>query len=105
MSSNLSGKNVLVTGSGGFIGSHLTEELIRMGCNVTSFVRYNSMSDWEFIDTFPEAVESPFQDTFAPHRQKGFGEVPSVGAESRGVSRRENHRRHEYSTGLTLKVS
>ncbi len=36
------GKRVLVTGAGGFIGSHLTEELVRQGADVTAFLRYTS---------------------------------------------------------------
>ncbi|MHC4560943.1 MAG: SDR family NAD(P)-dependent oxidoreductase [Planctomycetota bacterium] len=37
----IDGKSVLITGGGGFIGSHLTEELLSMGCNVRAFVRYD----------------------------------------------------------------
>lgn len=41
---NWYGKEVLVTGAAGFIGSHLTEELIKQGAKVKVFVRYNSRS-------------------------------------------------------------
>ncbi len=42
---NWTNKNVLLTGSGGFIGSHLAERLVRLGANVKAFVRYNSRND------------------------------------------------------------
>lgn len=42
MGNNLSGKNVLVTGAAGFIGSHLTENLVKQGCRVKALVHYNS---------------------------------------------------------------
>lgn len=44
-----SGKNVVVTGAGGFIGSHLVERLLALGANVTAFVRYNSRNDPGFL--------------------------------------------------------
>lgn len=36
---------VVVTGAGGFIGSHLVERLMALGADVTAFVRYNSRND------------------------------------------------------------
>ena len=43
-------KNVLVTGAGGFIGSHLTELLVETGINVKSFVHYNSSNQWGWLE-------------------------------------------------------
>lgn len=43
------GRNVVVTGAGGFIGSHLVERLLSLGANITAFVRYNSRNDPGFL--------------------------------------------------------
>ncbi len=45
MSEFWSKKNVLVTGAGGFIGSHLVDSLVQQGARVRAFVRYNSRND------------------------------------------------------------
>lgn len=42
---NWTGKKVLVTGAGGFIGSHLVEALVKLGSQVRAFIRYNSRGD------------------------------------------------------------
>ena len=48
------GRKVLVTGAGGFIGSHLTEELVARGAEVRALVHYNSRSDWGLLGFLPE---------------------------------------------------
>src|SRR5512136_2253991 len=47
---NLKNKKILVTGADGFIGSHLTEELVRRGHDVRAFVLYNSFNSWGWLD-------------------------------------------------------
>ena len=47
---------VLVTGSDGFIGSHLVEELVKKGYEVRAFVYYNSFNNWGWLDTLPKEI-------------------------------------------------
>lgn len=49
-------KKVLVTGADGFIGSHLTEELVKKGYSVKAFALYNSFNTWGWLDTLPKDV-------------------------------------------------
>ncbi|NMF05477.1 NAD-dependent 4,6-dehydratase LegB [Clostridium beijerinckii] len=44
-------KKVLVTGAAGFIGSHLIEKLLNIGCNVKAFIHYNSINSWGWLDS------------------------------------------------------
>jgi NAD dependent epimerase/dehydratase len=46
----MSSKKVLVTGAGGFIGSHLAERLTEIGYSVRAFVRYNSNNNWGWLE-------------------------------------------------------
>lgn len=49
-------KKILVTGADGFIGSHLTEELVRQGYQVRAFALYNSFNTWGWLDTLPNEI-------------------------------------------------
>ncbi|WP_024335409.1 NAD-dependent 4,6-dehydratase LegB [Desulfotignum balticum] len=46
----LTDKQILVTGADGFIGSHLTETLLDMGCRVRALSLYNSFNDWGWLE-------------------------------------------------------
>lgn len=53
---DLRNKKILVTGAEGFIGSHLTEFLVRSGCDVRAFILYNSFNSWGWLDRLDPAV-------------------------------------------------
>jgi NAD dependent epimerase/dehydratase len=57
----LKGRKVLVTGSDGFIGSHLVEALIQDECQVRAFVFYNSFNSYGWLDTIPEQVKQKIE--------------------------------------------
>jgi NAD dependent epimerase/dehydratase len=52
---------VLVTGADGFIGSHLTEALVRASYDVRAFVLYNSFNSWGWLDHCGEDVRGKFE--------------------------------------------
>lgn len=54
-------KQVLVTGADGFIGSHLTEALVRQGHEVRAFTLYNSFSSWGWLDHIAADVRGNFE--------------------------------------------
>jgi len=57
-------KKILVTGADGFIGSYLTEALVRQGYDVRAFVQYNSFNSWGWLDRCAPDVAGKF-DVFA----------------------------------------
>lgn len=58
---DLEGATVLVTGAGGFIGGHLSAELVSAGARVRGFVRYNSRNDRGTLDWLDPAVSSEIE--------------------------------------------
>ena len=54
-------KNVLVTGAGGFIGSHLVERLVSESCRVRAMVHYNSGGKWGNLECLPEELKKEIQ--------------------------------------------
>jgi NAD dependent epimerase/dehydratase len=65
-------KKVLVTGAGGFVGSHLVEALVKSGARVKAFVHYNSRNDWGMLEDVDrnilkevEVIASDLRDTDA----------------------------------------
>jgi len=79
---------ILVTGADGFIGSHLTEALVRLGYEVRPFVFYNSFNSWGWLDQAPEEIRRELNvfagDIRDPHgvrtAMKGCGAVLHLAA-------------------------
>jgi dTDP-glucose 4,6-dehydratase len=57
----LMAKKILITGADGFIGSHLTETLVREGYEVRAFVLYNSFNSWGWLDYAPPEIKSKLE--------------------------------------------
>jgi NAD dependent epimerase/dehydratase len=55
------GKKVLVTGAGGFIGSHLVERLVREGADVRAMVHYNSRGSTGNLEFLPKEIQKNFE--------------------------------------------
>jgi dTDP-glucose 4,6-dehydratase len=72
---------ILITGAGGFIGSHLVELTANNGFNVRAFVRYNSKNSWGWLESSDrlkdiEVVTGDIRDFDSVHRaMKGCGAV------------------------------
>jgi dTDP-glucose 4,6-dehydratase len=65
-------EKILVTGSDGFIGSHLVEHLLEEGYAVRAFVFYNSFNSWGWLETLPEKIKNSL-DVFAGDVRDPYG--------------------------------
>ncbi len=57
----LKSKRALITGADGFIGSHLTEALIKEGVYVRAFAFYNSFNSWGWLDSFSSELKAEIE--------------------------------------------
>jgi len=69
---DLKNKKILITGADGFIGSHLTEELIQRGHDVRAFVLYNSFNSWGWLDHSSKEIKDNL-DVFAGDIRDPYG--------------------------------
>ncbi len=56
MTMSLTNHRILLTGAGGFIGSHLAQRLVELGAAVRALVRYNSRNDWGLLEQLPPEI-------------------------------------------------
>jgi NAD dependent epimerase/dehydratase len=58
---NWKSKRVLITGAAGFIGSHLTEEIVKSGAKTRCFIHYNSRNDWGYLEHFDKDTKKSLE--------------------------------------------
>jgi dTDP-glucose 4,6-dehydratase len=75
--SSVMNQKILVTGSEGFIGSHLVETLVREGYSVRAFVLYNSFNSWGWLDTLPADIRQEL-DVFTGDIRDPYGVKKAV---------------------------
>ena len=96
-------EKVLVTGADGFIGSHLTEQLVRAGHDVRAFVYYNSFNSWGWLDSVEETVLSQVEVVSGDIRDAGG--VDSAVAGCSHVSLRDSRVLFNCLTNVSITVN
>jgi dTDP-glucose 4,6-dehydratase len=76
------GRAVLITGAGGFIGSHLAEELALSGARVRALVRYNSRNDWGMLELLHEEIRGAMDVVSGDIRDAAFVRKAVQGCET-----------------------
>jgi dTDP-glucose 4,6-dehydratase len=75
------GKRVLVTGAGGFIGSHLTEALVRAGARTRAFVRYNGRGECGALSQLEPAIRGEVEVVLGDIRDRSGVRIAVEGCE------------------------
>ena len=75
------GRRVLVTGAGGFIGSHLCEALVAEGARVRALVRYNGRGDFGHLESLPEPTRAAIEVRAGDVRDARFVREAATGCE------------------------
>lgn len=77
--SGWAGRRALVTGAGGFIGSHLCERLVELGAEVRALAEYNSLGSWGWLDESP--VRGELDVVLGDVRDRDSTNVAATGAD------------------------
>lgn len=72
-------KKILITGAGGFIGSHLTQKLVKNGYEVTALFRYNSSNSRGWLDKDRDETDGHFKNKFCD-----LGDLPFINKLTKG---------------------
>jgi NAD dependent epimerase/dehydratase len=70
----MTSQKIFITGADGFIGSHLTEKLVRLGYNVRALAQYNSFNSYGWLDNIPNELNSEFEKVLGDIRDKNHME-------------------------------
>lgn len=66
----MASQKIFVTGADGFIGSHLTEKLVRLGYDVKALAQYNSFNSYGWLDNIPNDLSFEFEKVLGDIRDK-----------------------------------